>query len=176
MLVVSGTAEDRFWDKVRIGDGCWEWAGARGRYGHGVLMVGSKREGDKRMEGAHRIAWEIANGEIPMGLHVCHHCDNPPCVRYDHLFIGTPADNLADMRAKGRQARGATHGLRLHPEASAKGSANGMAKLSWDSVREIRLLAKSGASSKEIAKRFGVWRETINAIRRGALWKGDGPA
>lgn len=73
---------------------CWIWTGARMRYGY--FQYG------KKLIGAHRVAWELRNGPIPDGLYVLHRCDNPPCVRPDHLFLGTAADNTADMVAKGR--------------------------------------------------------------------------
>lgn len=74
------------------------------RMGYGIFNAGTGRA-NRRTVYAHRFAWEITNGPIPVGLLACHHCDNPPCCNPAHLFLGTHADNNADMNAKGR-ARG----------------------------------------------------------------------
>lgn len=87
---------ESFWDHVLDVDGCLEWQAARIRSGYGVVWA------DKRLTYAHRFAWQQTFGAIPDGLRVLHHCDNPPCVRPDHLFLGTAADNSRDMVRKGR--------------------------------------------------------------------------
>jgi hypothetical protein len=96
---LKGTLEERFWAKVeRRGiDECWPWKATR-RNGYGRLSAA--RSGG--LQGAHRIAWSLANGEIPAGLKILHHCDNPPCCNPQHLFLGTQADNVHDMFRKGR--------------------------------------------------------------------------
>ena len=91
---------DRFWPKVQrtLDDTCWEWQGYRGADGYGRFRVATR--GAPAL--AHRFAYETAFGPIPPGLLVCHRCDNPPCVRPSHLFLGTQQDNIRDCSAKGR--------------------------------------------------------------------------
>ncbi len=87
---------DRLMGKVSIGDSCWEWTGAKESAGYGRI----KNAG--RTMSAHRVSWELHNGPIPAGMLVCHRCDNPPCVRPSHLFLGTQADNAIDRERKSR--------------------------------------------------------------------------
>lgn len=112
--------EERFWSKVEKGDGCWEWAACKNSTGYGRFRVNG------HTEFAHRVSWTLAHGPIPDGLFVCHHCDNPSCVRSDHLFIGSHKDNLRDAVKKGRTATGDRNGSYTHPERRPTGDRNGM--------------------------------------------------
>ena len=96
---------------VEIPAGCHEWTGPRVPRGYGMV-----HDGRGRKVYTHRLAWELAHGAIPEGMQVCHHCDNPPCCDVSHLFLGTSADNHADMSAKGRHHnQRKTHCPRGHP-------------------------------------------------------------
>jgi hypothetical protein len=96
-----------FWTQVHFGPSCWEWMGRIERTGYGRLRFNSE------MYSAHRAAWVLENGAIPDGIMVMHRCDNRKCVRPDHLFLGTHADNMKDMTDKGRQAKGIDHPNKL---------------------------------------------------------------
>lgn len=92
----------RFWAKVEKTDGCWLWRGARDPEGYGNFSTCV--DGKLRYHRAHRFAYVLATGaEIPDGAVVAHRCDNPPCVRPDHLWPATPRENTRDMVEKGRQ-------------------------------------------------------------------------
>ena len=149
----SRPMEQRFWEKVRKGTDCWEWIGANTR-GYGVFGR-FNADGKWSTILAHRLSYEMASGRIPEGVIVCHHCDNPRCVRPEHLFLGTDKDNQVDKCAEGRNCRG---------ERRSKGLTDG-------DVRLIRTLYAEGASQPSLALRFGVARTTINDIVNLYTWR-----
>lgn len=149
---------DRFWPKVEKSDGCWIWTGCRCNRGYGQIGTGGKTAHTT----AHRVSYELNKGPIPDGMHVLHSCDNPPCVRPDHLFLGTHTDNMRDMWAK---QRGRCDG------AGKVGSKNPRSVLTEEVVAEIRRMATSGAKHKAIAEIFGVTRQAISYVVRRETWK-----
>lgn len=100
---VARPLSERFWRYVVKTDGCWIWIGATASFGYGRIQ----REGGKqgKADRAHRVSWLLHYGEIPLGMWVLHQCDEPSCVRPDHLFLGTHTDNMLDMAAKGRSTK-----------------------------------------------------------------------
>ncbi len=162
------TLNERFWAKVdRAGD-CWNWTASQDRDGYGHVSVNGT------LRSAHRVAWELTYGPIPDGMAVCHRCDCTSCVRPEHLFLGTHADNMRDMQRKGRHPnpRGVDHWTRRDPERVPRGEAHGMAKLTSDDVRQIRALyAAGGISQDRLAEQFHVHRKGISQIIRRIIWK-----
>ena len=105
-------------------------------------------------------------------MHVCHHCDNPPCVNPDHLFLGTPSDNSSDMVKKHRQAKGSRSGAYIHPEKIVRGEQVGTAKLTKEQVIEIRTKYITKRYSQYfLAKEYNVSRGNISDILRKKSWR-----
>lgn len=96
---IGQTLDERFWSKVDKTGECWVWTANKKADGYGMIRVAG------RTVAAHRLSWELHFGPIPPDLHVCHTCDNPPCVNPDHLFVGTREDNMRDAAAKGRNVQ-----------------------------------------------------------------------
>lgn len=144
---------EEFWSHVRVGNPneCWPWDASIGGPGYGTLYW---RGG---YENAHTLAWRLGVGPIPDGLCVLHHCDHRPCCNYIKcLFLGTRADNVADMIAKGRGGN--------------RGSTNGQAKLTEDDVLVIRNRIASGERHGSIAVDYAIDPSVISHIKRGHLW------
>src|SRR6476659_8630141 len=109
-------AEERFWAKVEKGDECWIWTGCTDKDGYGRIRVDGSRSGPRTPIRVHRYSWELHNGEIAEGLWVLHHCDNPSCVRPDHLYLGDAAQNNRDAMSRKRfPKQRQTHCKRGHP-------------------------------------------------------------
>ena len=148
------TREDykRFWSKVtrlEDGNGCWEFK-TLDKKGYGQFNV------RHTVLKAHRISWEFYYGPIKKGMNICHHCDNPKCVRPTHLFEGTHKDNSEDCKRKGRFMVGV-----MKKEST---------KLSFDAADDIRKLYESGVLQKDIAKKYGVARCHISDVVNGKRW------
>jgi hypothetical protein len=150
----------RFWSKVQIQWECWLWTGCHNSGGYGQFMIGSRTDGSRRVEKAHRVAWTLVFGPIPEAMCICHHCDNPSCVRPSHLFLGTHRDNILDMHSKGRHEGGAHRGQKHHN-----------VKLTLADVQELRRrYASGGVSQARLGKEFGICQAHVGRIVRGERW------
>src|SRR5688572_10549788 len=157
----------RFWKKVKKNKKCWTWRACKSITGYGEFCFKNK------MIAAHRFSWIMFYKKtIAKGKFILHRCDNPPCVRPSHLFLGTAKDNALDTAKKGR------NGMHTHPEKICRGEKHGMAILSSKDVRYIRSQRlgpkhskKQKMTLKELAKRFGVSYNTICQIAHKRIWK-----
>jgi hypothetical protein len=143
--------------RENLDSGCVEWIGSIDADGYGRVWVKGKRVG------AHRRAWELTEGPIPDGLDVLHRCDNRRCVNGYHLFLGTNADNVQDMVAKGRSKL-----------CNKPGEANSNARLTNEQVREIRkrwaAAERNWGLQSQMARDYGVSQATIGSIVHNRSW------
>lgn len=143
----------RFWDRVNKIAGassCWVWTGARnGNYG--IIGVRGK------LVLVHRFSYSIHHGEIQPGAMICHRCDNPLCVRPEHLYAGTAESNARDRVMRDRQV-------------SRRGPCHYSAKLTWADVASIRRKHSTGVDASELATGYGVSERTIYSIVHNLTW------
>ena len=153
------SATERFWSFVDTSGDCWLWTGTHNRAGYGHFKAGG------RQHTATRWLWQTWFGEIPEGLFVLHHCDNPPCVNPEHLWLGSAQDNSNDMKAKGRHRV-----VRPENPYYPNGQRHGVAKLTDSQAQEIADRRRNGEISKALAAEFGVHCNTIYRIHSGRGW------
>lgn len=145
------TKEERFWEYVdKKSYGCWEWIGGLDAYGYGRFGISNGKG-----IGAHRYSYALHNGPFQKSLFVCHKCDNPKCVNPDHLFLGSHQDNMDDMAGKGRQR-------------SPKGEESPACKITEETAKKI---LESKLSYSETAKKYGVSKSSVAAIKNKRIWK-----
>jgi hypothetical protein len=142
---------ERFWEKVDVRDPheCWRWLASTKDGGYGKI---ADEEG--RIQLAHRVAYRLVVGDIPSEQVVCHRCDNSGCVNPQHLFLGTQADNLRDMRVKRR-------------DNPPRGSRHPKARLDEALVARIRADARS---HRRIARDYGIGKSTVGMVKAGVTW------
>lgn len=162
MARVSRPLADRFWDKVDkngpvhpiLGTPCHDWTATTNDSGYGMI----RESAPGPMVLATYVSWMLHGGRALLpGEQILHHCDRPPCCRYDHLFPGTHAVNMADKKAKGRTSR-------------CWGETNGLAKLVNADIPWILRQNAAGVSPKDIAATLHVGAQTVNRVLRGATW------
>ena len=157
IITLTPSLVQRFWAKVETHDpgACWCWTGRVDSCGYGMIRQGGRSGCDSSLK-AHRVAWAIARTE-PGDMCVLHRCDHPWCVNPSHLYLGTPKDNAADRKRRGR-------GQRL------RGMLNGRAKLSREDVQRIRDLRRNGVAQRRVASIVGISRSMVQFIEHGKNW------
>jgi len=161
------TDRERFDAQVDRSGECWVWTGTKNRLGYGAFRL------DGHRLNASRAAWILAHGPLRRDVHVCHRCDNPPCVRLDHLFVGSAADNQRDARSKWRGTFGETH-----PNAVLSGEQVRLVRDLFQETRPDLVPLETGGRRKHlrrgslrvISAATGVPPKTVSHIIRSSAW------
>ncbi len=168
---IGTTLEARFWSRVNkdgpqqphMESNCWLFVG-------GIVQVYGSMSFEGKQYSAHRLSWELANGEeMPKELQACHRCDVPRCVRPEHIFPGTPLQNMQDKDAKGRGNYTAWRQER--PELQPRGERINTAVLTEDNVRDIRRRRDNGEELLPIATDYNITRTQVSRIGLRLQWK-----
>lgn len=161
-----------FWEKVERTETCWLWTGTKQHQGYGMLVIPRELLPKKMRDAlkgttknkttvATHVAWLLATGTpVPLDKFMCHHCDNPSCVRPDHLFVGDHKSNHDDMVAKGRKP----------PMPRRSGESNGSAKLKEADILLIREMHAQGAPRKVTMRRFKISQGHYHRIVHKISW------
>jgi hypothetical protein len=142
----------KFWSRVdkKSTDECWLWTGSFDKDGYGQMRDGIRKIQDR----GHKFSYRLHFGEIPVGMCICHKCDNPSCVNPDHLFLGSHRANQDDKMAKNRHAKGETQGH---------------SKLTNEQIAQIR--ARANEDYKVLCSEFNVVPSTVYRIWHKQSWK-----
>jgi hypothetical protein len=168
VAVIIGDLERRFWSYVGLrGPGCWTWTGHTDKNGYGIIAVNSQ---NRR---APRVLWEMLHPEdapLPRNVLVCHSCDNPPCVRPDHLWLGSNDANMADCTAKGRRPSGSRAGVYTKPDSRRYAEDHANSKLTRGQAKELIARREAGEKRVRLAEQFGITPEQVRRIVIGETW------
>lgn len=150
----------KFYTKIGASNLCWPWSGPRTKRGYGIIAW--RTVNGRQHIYAHRLSWILTCGQIPFGMQVLHRCDNPPCCNPQHLFLGTQADNMHDMKLKGR---------RMGVKSMPKGMQYYRTTLSDKNIKDIRQRATVGESLFSISRGFNLTAGAIWRITKRKNWK-----
>jgi hypothetical protein len=152
---------DSFWNKVNKTDKCWIWTGSKNSGGYGYTVFNGKKWG------AHRLSYKLSYGDFNTSLDVCHHCDNPACVRPDHLWIGTRKENMQDCVKKGRNKTHYRWTSENHPWKGKTTPDSQKKFMSEFKQRPFKVLDPNGVLIEEInLTQFC----KANGLNQGAMW------
>lgn len=173
-LELARQQSNRFWSKVDRSGDCWLWQAALGQDGYGKFQIsgrGSRFQGDRQWQKtvrAHRLTWELVNGECPRGLYILHSCDAPACCDPAHLSPGTQALNIKQASERGRLLTGAEHAARRR---MPRGERHYKATISDADVSQMRALKVAGHRNCDLARQFKITRAAADAILARKSWR-----